>query len=81
MKFAVIGGDMRIVSLGTMLQGEGHEVRCFALDRGDLRPVVRRQRAGGSPGLRLCGSAFAGHRKKRDAVRPFLPRNILSDPC
>jgi hypothetical protein len=38
MKFAVIGGDMRIVKLASMLHDEGHEVRCFALERGDLPP-------------------------------------------
>ena len=32
MKFAVIGGDMRIVRLAAMLEGEGHEICCFALD-------------------------------------------------
>lgn len=32
MKFAVIGGDMRIVRLAASLSSEGHEVRCFALD-------------------------------------------------
>lgn len=32
MKFSVIGGDMRIVRLAAMLEDEGHEVRCFALD-------------------------------------------------
>ena len=32
MKFSVIGGDMRIVRLAAMLESEGHDVRCFALD-------------------------------------------------
>ncbi|NCB74483.1 MAG: dipicolinate synthase subunit DpsA [Clostridia bacterium] len=32
MKFAVIGGDMRIVRLAAMLESEGHEICCFALD-------------------------------------------------
>jgi dipicolinate synthase subunit A len=32
MKFFVIGGDMRIVRLAAMLEGEGHEICCYALD-------------------------------------------------
>ncbi len=32
MKFFVIGGDMRIVRLAALLEGEGHEICCYALD-------------------------------------------------
>ncbi len=32
MKFACCGGDMRIVSLASMLENAGHEVCCFALE-------------------------------------------------
>ncbi|MGI5985952.1 MAG: dipicolinate synthase subunit DpsA [Clostridiales bacterium] len=32
MKFAIIGGDMRIVRLAAMLEAEGHEICCYALD-------------------------------------------------
>lgn len=32
MKFFVIGGDMRIVRLAAMLESEGHEICCYALD-------------------------------------------------
>ena len=32
MKFFVIGGDMRIVRLAAMLEREGHEISCYALD-------------------------------------------------
>ncbi|MEG2009940.1 MAG: dipicolinate synthase subunit DpsA [Oscillospiraceae bacterium] len=35
MKFAVIGGDMRIVAMACQLRREGHEVACFALDKAD----------------------------------------------
>ena len=32
MKFAIIGGDLRNVRLAAMLEAEGHEISCFALD-------------------------------------------------
>ena len=32
MKFGIIGGDMRIVRLAAMLEAEGHEICCYALD-------------------------------------------------
>jgi dipicolinate synthase subunit A len=38
MNFAVIGGDPRIISLAAMFHREGHRVRCFALERGELPP-------------------------------------------
>ena len=33
MKFFIIGGDMRIVRLAAMLEAEGHEIGCYALDQ------------------------------------------------
>ena len=40
MRFAVIGGDMRIASLAQMLYLRGDAVRCFALERADLPPEL-----------------------------------------
>ena len=33
MKFAIIGGDLRNVRLAALLEAEGHEIACFALDK------------------------------------------------
>ena len=37
MKFAVIGGDARAGWLAALLAGEGHSVRCYALEKAALR--------------------------------------------
>ena len=36
MRFTIIGGDLRSVHLCHRLLKDGHEVRCFGLDRGDI---------------------------------------------
>ena len=38
MKFALIGGDARSAGLAALLAGEGHGVRCYALEKAALPP-------------------------------------------
>ena len=63
MKFAVIGGDMRIVRLAAMLEGEGHEICCFALDEAPAELIK-------SCALSVCASA-------QDADCVILPLPVL----
>jgi len=71
MRFAVIGGDMRIASLARSLYRHGDAVRCFALERAGLPPEIL------SPGL---GEAVRG----ADCVILPLPvtggRGLLNAP-
>lgn len=41
MKFAVLGGDMRILKLTGLLAADGHEVQVFGMDRMPPEPKVR----------------------------------------
>lgn len=63
MKFAVIGGDMRIVRLASMLESEGHEICCFALDEAPADLIK-------SCALAVCASA-------QDADCVILPLPVL----
>ena len=63
MKFAVIGGDMRIVRLAAMLESEGHEICCFALDEAPADLIK-------SCALAVCASA-------QDADCVILPLPVL----
>ena len=63
MKFAVIGGDMRIVRLAALLEGEGHEICCFALDEAPADLIK-------SCALSPCASA-------QDADCVILPLPVL----
>lgn len=40
MEFSVIGGDMRTVRLAELLKADGHEVRCFGLEKGGSRVLT-----------------------------------------
>ena len=42
MKFALVGGDRRSALLGAMLDGDGHRVSCFALEKAVMPPSVSR---------------------------------------
>jgi len=63
MKFFVIGGDMRIVRLAAMLESEGHEISCYALDEApaDL--------------IRSCALSAGACAKNADCV--ILPLPVL----
>lgn len=63
MKFAVIGGDMRIVRLAALLESEGHEICCFALDEAPADLIK-------SCSLSVCASA-------KDADCVILPLPVL----
>lgn len=61
MKFAVMGGDMRMVSLSAMLHEAGHEVCTYALDNAP------------EGSIRLCGLTAAGSAQGVDCVILPLP--------
>lgn len=61
MKFAVMGGDMRMVSLAAMLYDAGHEVCTYALD------------AAPEGSVRLCGLTAAGAGQEADCIILPLP--------
>ncbi|MEG0777716.1 MAG: dipicolinate synthase subunit DpsA [Oscillospiraceae bacterium] len=64
MKFAVIGGDMRIIALASMLFEEGHEVSCFALDEAPENTV------------KCC--ALSAEKAARNADCVILPLPVLN---
>lgn len=43
MEFAVLGGDARIARMCHLLTADGHEVRCFALDKAPEAAALRQQ--------------------------------------
>ena len=61
MKFAVMGGDMRMISLAKMLEGAGHDVCTYALD------------AAPEGSVKLCGLSAAGAADGVDCVVLPLP--------
>ncbi|MDR1130820.1 MAG: dipicolinate synthase [Oscillospiraceae bacterium] len=63
MKFFVVGGDMRIIHLAAMLEREGHEIYCFALDKAPAGMIK-------SCALAPCVSA-------QDAACVILPLPVL----
>lgn len=63
MKFAIIGGDMRIVRLAAMLEAEGHEICCYGLDEAPAELIK-------SCALSVCAA--------QDADCVILPLPILN---
>lgn len=92
MKFFVIGGDMRIVRLAAMLESEGHEICCYALDEAPaniikscaLAPCISAQDADcvilPLPVLDLRGglnAPFSAFRHDAEALLRTLPKDAV----